>query len=282
MADIGKIMDRIDKVNADIDKRYERNKTLEAREQKLLGKLQATGVPINDYTDEKLQRAEWRKKPNSMGHYFYDEYKHPTIVDREYLEDNQEARSIDFDIRLNLGDQASNWNKLFELEDKLTDLQMKLQQEQLKQKELDDIPPILQELRQNIYDLFLNRYTGYKETSLEIASKIGGMYGSYRKEMMKELYVVYGAIVADYEYWADASDEEIEKRARRSADAYVMDLIRRVTKKVGTITVTSPSMDPLSMEELLETEEALMLTPLQQVVIIFRDFIIELFLDNND
>lgn len=236
MADIEKIMDRIDKVNADIDKRYERNKTLEAREQKLLGKLQATGVPINDYADEKLQRAKWRKKPNSMGHYFYDEYEHPTIVDREYLESNQEARSIDFDIRINLGEQASNWNKLFELEDKLMDLQMKLQQEQLKQKELDDIPPILQELRQNIYDLFLNRYTGYKETSLEIASKIGGMYGSYRKEMMKELFVVYGAIVADYEYWADASDEEIEKRARRSADAYVMDLIRRVTKKVGTIT----------------------------------------------
>ena len=236
MADIDKLMDRIDKVNADIEKRYERNKTLEAREQKLLSKLQATGVPINDYEDEKFFPSRYRKKPNTMGHHFYDEFQHPTIVEREYLENNQEARNIDFDIRINLGDQASNWNKLFDLEDKLTDLQMKLQQEQLKQKELDDIPPILQELRENIYDLFLNRYTGYKETSLEIASKIGNNYGSYRREMMKELYVVYGAIVADYEYWADATDEEIEKRAKRSADAYVMDLIRRVTKKVGTIT----------------------------------------------
>lgn len=236
MADIEKILDRIEKVNADMDKRQERAQKLEEREHKLVSKLKAMGIPVNDYEDEKFQRSKYNKKPNTMGHYFYDEFGHPTIVEREYLEDNQEARSLDFDIRINLSDQASNFNKLFELEDKLTELQMKLQQEQVKQKELDDIPPILQELRQNIYDLFLNRYNGYRETSLEIASKIGKSYGSYRKEMMKELYVVYGAIVADYEYWADASDEDIEKRARRSADAYVMDMIRRVTKKVGTIT----------------------------------------------
>ena len=236
MADIEKILDRIEKVNADMDKRQERARKLEEREHKLVSKLKAMGIPVNDYEDEKFQRSKYNKKPNTMGHYFYDEFGHPTIVEREYLEDNQEARNLDFDIRINLGDQASNFNKLFELEDKLTELQMKLQQEQLKQKELDDIPPILQELRENIYDLFLNRYNGYKETSLEIASKIGKIYGSYRKEMMKELYAVYGAIVADYEYWADASDEDIEKRARRSADAYVMDMIRRVTKKVGNIT----------------------------------------------
>ena len=236
MADIEKILDRIEKVNSDMDKRQERARKLEEREHKLVSKLKALGVPVNDYEDEKFQRSRYRKKPNTMGHYFYDEFEHPTIVEREYLENNQEARSLDFDIRLNLGDQASNFNKLFELEDKLTELQMKLQQEQVKQKELDDIPPILQELRQNIYDLFLNRYTGYRETSLEISTKIGKSYGSYRREMMKELYAVYGAIVADYEYWADASDEDIEKRARRSADAYVMDMIRRVTKKVGTIT----------------------------------------------
>lgn len=236
MADIEKIMDRIDKVNADIDKRHERADKLEAREQKLVSKLVAMGIPVNDYEDNKFQRSKYRKKPNTLGHYFYDEFGHPTIVDTEYLEGNQEARSIDFDIRLNLGEQASNFNKLFELEDKLTDLQMKLQQEQLKQKELDDIPPILQELRENIYQIFVNRYTGYRETSLEIASVIGNNYGSYRREMMKELFVKYGAIVSDYEYWADMSDEKLEKEARRSADAYVMDLIRRVTKKVGTIT----------------------------------------------
>lgn len=236
MADIEKIMDRIDKVNADIDKRHERADKLEAREQKLVSKLVAMGIPVNDYEDNKFQRSKYRKKPNTLGHYFYDEFEHPAIVDTEYLEGNQEARSIDFDIRLNLGEQASNMNKLFELEDKLTDLQMKLQQEQIKQKELDDIPPILQELRENIYKIFVNRYTGYRETSLEIASVIGNNYGSYRREMMKELFVKYGAIVGDYEYWADMSDEKLEKEARRSADAYVMDLIRRVTKKVGTIT----------------------------------------------
>ena len=233
MADIGKIMDQIDKIDSDIDKRKERAATLEAREAKYVQKLRDLGVEVGDY--EKFVISRYNKRPNSMGHHFYDDLASYDIVDRELFAD-QNIWQAYLSLISNLHDQASNWNKIFELEDKLTNYQMKLQQEQLKQKELDDIPPILQELRQNIYDLFLNRYTGYKETSLEIASKIGNNYGSYRKQMMRELSALYGAIVLDYEYWADASDEEIEKRARRSADAYVMDLIRRVTKKVGTIT----------------------------------------------
>ena len=171
-----------------------------------------------------------------MGHHYYDDLADHGTVDRQYWEDNREVYMLNFDLGHNLNEQAGNMNKLFDLEDKLTALQTKLQQEQLKQEEIDNIPPILQELRENIYDVFVNRFQSYRDTSLEIASIVGNKRGFYQREMLKELYVTYGAIVADYEYWADMSDEKLDKEARRSADSYVMDLIRRVTKKVGTIT----------------------------------------------
>ena len=154
--DITKIQDQLDKINADIVKREERIKTLEAREQKKKEALEkAVGMEV-DYNQDSYY-SRYNKKPNSIGHKFYDD-----MADVDFgipQEVWQEHSKEYFDLIYAIHDELACWNKIFELEDKKTKYETQLQMEIAKQKSVDDLPPIMKELKNGIYDMFLKRYT---------------------------------------------------------------------------------------------------------------------------
>lgn len=250
--DITKIQDQLDKINADIEKREERIKTLEAREQKkkeALEKVIGMEVDYNQYS----YYSRYNKKPNSMGHKFYDD-----MADVDFgipQEVWQEHSKEYFDLIYAIHDELACWNKIFELEDKKTKYETQLQMEIAKQKSVDDLPPIMKELKDGIYDMLLNRYTKYRDIASEVADRLSGLYGSSKQKEMRSLAYEYGAVAVDYEYWLDVSDETLEKRAKKDSYFYVLDLIRRVTKKVGTIqdyrnlTVNGPAINGVIIGE---------------------------------
>lgn len=251
--DITKIQDQLDKINADITKREERIKTLEAREQKKKEALEkAIGMKVADY-DKYSSYSRYSKKPNSMGHRFYDEFADidfgiSSEVAHEHWNEYYDLVSV-------IRDQLSCWNKIFELEDKKTKYETQLQMEIAKQKSVDDLPPIMKELKDGIYEMLLNRYTKYRDIASEVSGRLSGLFGSAKHKEMKSLAYEYGAVAVDYEYWLDVSDETLEKRAKKDSDFYVLDLIRRVTKKVGTIqdyrnlTVNGPAINGVIIGE---------------------------------
>lgn len=251
--DIQKIQDQLDKVNADIEKREERIRTLEAREQKKKEALEkVTGMKVLDY-DKYSSYSKYNKKPNSVGHRFYDEFADidfdiPSEVAHEYWKEYYDLVSV-------IRDQLSCWNKIYELEDRRTKLEMQYQIEIAKQKSVDDLPPIMKELKDGVYDMLLNRYNKYRDIAIEVSERLSGLTHSEKREEMKSLVNQYGGVAVDYEYWLDVSDAEIEKRAKRDSDFYVLDLIRRVTKKVGAIqdyrnlTVNGPAINGVIIGE---------------------------------
>lgn len=251
--DITKIQDQLDKINADITKREERIKTLEAREQKKKEALEkAIGMEVADY-DKYSNYSKYTKKPNSMGHRFYDEY---ADIDFGISSDvAHEHWKEYYDLICVIRDQLSCWNKIFELEDKKTKYETQLQMEIAKQKSVDDLPPIMKELKDGIYEMLFNRYTKYRDIASEVANRLSGLYGSAKQKEMKRLAYEYGAVAVDYEYWLDVSDKTLENRAKKDSDFYVLDLVHRVTKKVGAIqdyrnlTVNGPAINGVVIGE---------------------------------
>ena len=251
--DITKIQDQLDKINADIAKREERIKTLESREQKKKEALEKViGMEVADY-DKYSNYSKYNKRPNSMGHRSYDEYADidfgiSSEVEHEHWKEY-------YDLVCVIRDQLSCWNKIFELEDKKTKWETQLQMEIAKQKSVDDLPPIMKELKDGIYEMLLNRYTKYRDIASEVADRLSGLYGYVKQKEMKSLAYEYGAVAVDYEYWLDVSDKALENRAKKDSDFYVLDLIRRVTKKVGTIqdyknlTVNGPAINGVIIGE---------------------------------
>lgn len=259
MATITELQDKLAKYEADIQKRMDRIAKLEQKELKLKKKLEDLGVTIPEF--DKYVRSSYAKKPNSMGHYNYTSYFSLRDVlsaeDWSIIFNKMDANRATlwepiYDYEHAIQDQLSSWNKIFEIEDKITNVQIKLQQEQVKQSEVEEIPPILQDLKQNVYEYFINRYNKYRERAKKIQDKIYQiclLKKEYRKEEMDALYLVYGDLVSDYERWVSMTDNKLENEAKRSAESYVLDLIRRVTKKIGNIidysdlTVNGPALN---------------------------------------
>lgn len=228
--DIQKIQDQLDKVNADIEKREERIKALEAREQKKKTAFEkAIGFEI-DYDKYVFNK---RAKSNLVGHKYYDELADIDFgISNDVERDNFEEY---YNLLTAIRDQLSCWNKIFDLEDRRTKLETQLQMEIAKQNSIEELPPIMKELKQGIYEMLLNRYFQYRENAIEVEKQLFELPKSEAKKLMKSLIYEYGAVALDYEYWCDCSDEDLKKRATKDSDFYVLDLIRRVTKKVGTI-----------------------------------------------
>ena len=231
MADIQVIKDRLAKYEADIQKRMERLQKLEQRESKLVDKIRATGVEVLPY--EKFVRSRWSKKPNSMGHYNYDSFPDIDIIDRDiFINADTTLRTMVHDVIYNIRDQISCWNKIFEIEDKITTTKEKLQSAQEKQDALTDIPPILQELQKEMENDLTRRYLEVWHAAQE-TRKRRIANPKFREEIMREFNVMYGA--SAYEYNLSRDEEDVIKDAKRDAEYYVLDLLRRVTKKVGEI-----------------------------------------------
>lgn len=239
-----KIMDiqtKIDKVMADMEKRMDRLHKLEAKEEVLVNKIKALGVDVPQY--EKFQRSKYAKSPNTMGHWRYDELSNPLsnhlfqYFDRDLIQNNFTIWEAVYDLINNLRDQASSWNKYFELEDKLTTLKTKLQQEQVRQKEVDEIPPILRQLKEEIFKNVLAGLVELREKVYEFASELRQVpMREYKKrqEMERQFAQRYGS--GTFDRLIEATDEQLEKEANKTAESYVLNLIARVTKKIGTIT----------------------------------------------
>jgi hypothetical protein len=188
-----------------------------------------------------------------MGHKFYDDMADVDFgIPRDVWQEHSKEY---FDLIYAIHDELACWNKIFELEDKKTKYETQLQMEIAKQKSVDDLPPIMKELKDGIYDMFLKRYTKYRDIASEVSRRLSGLFGSAKHKEMKSLAYEYGAVAVDYEYWLDVSDETLENRARKDSDFYVLDLIRRVTKKVGTIqdyrnlTVNGPAINGVIIGE---------------------------------
>lgn len=210
--DIQKIQDQLDKVNADIEKREERIKTLEAREQKKKEVLEkAINMELADY-DKYSNYSRYNKKPNSMGHRFYDEYADIDFgISSEVAHEHGKEY---YDLVSVIREQLACWNKIFELEDKKTKYETQFQMEIAKQKSVDDLPPIMKELKDGIYEMLLNRYTKYRDIASEVARRLSGLFGSAKQKEMRSLAYEYGAVAIDYEYWLDVSDEVLEKKSQ--------------------------------------------------------------------
>ena len=237
MATVAEIQEKINKANADIEKRMERVTKLEAKEVKLLNALKAFGIDISDYNRDEF-RSKRAKKPNTYGHFFYDDLCASDVLRNhisnfEIIQNDNNAWSAFLDLTNCINSQSGSWNKIFELEDKLTRLDTELQKAQLKQKEVEDIPPILEELRTAIYESILNNMKHMRDEIIACKQRMRE-HPDMRREIMEQLFERIGK--TNYQMFSGRADEELEKFAEKDAEHYVLDLIHRVTKKVGKIT----------------------------------------------
>jgi predicted nucleic acid-binding Zn-ribbon protein len=230
MSKIQEIQEKIDKINNDIDKRMEKISKLEQKELVLQNKLRKTGVEFSDYN--KFIRSSYAKKPNSKGHYKYDEYV--DIGDQIGLSNIDDSNIFNayLDLINNIRDQLSCWNKIFDLEDKLTNLETKLQMELAKQSEIDDIPPIFKELKMEVANDLYNRYKRVYEAVMNLKNEIRNN-PLERKNLLNSFAEIYGS--GAYDRFERTTLTKLKEDADKDADAYVLDLIRRVTKKIGNI-----------------------------------------------
>ena len=154
--------------------------------------------------------------------------------------------------------------KLKELEEKRARAEARYQQDLLKQRKIDDIPPILKELKDEVF----NKFYGWemtvwndikdarardKEAYDAECERVGRFNAKYGRKNLEALFEKYGEKrVRDLMY---QTEEDIRKTCNRYADGYVMNLIDRVTKYVGQITdysdllLTGPSINGIIIGE---------------------------------
>jgi len=135
--------------------------------------------------------------------------------------------------------------KLKELEEKRARAEAHYQQDLLKQKKIEDIPPILKELKDEIFHKFYdyemkvwNEIREAKAKDKEIydaeCERVGRFHAVYERKNVEAMFDKYGEQrVRDLMYQTEA---DIRKACTRYADGYVMNLIDRVTKYIGQIT----------------------------------------------
>lgn len=222
MITIDTIRERLAKLEADVVKKEDRINKLEQRRQKLMDKCRQLGLtPIED-----IQYKESRYH-NKYGTHFYDEFNIEVFDEesRDIIRNSEdfEIRSAWIDLLTNVQNIVCAKNKLIELEEKIKDNEERLAKMTEKEEKLYDMPPLFLEL----IDAMIP----------ECEKNIKFRYDHIRQlkatgKTTKELYRVFGS---DYDRAMKYDEVEIRQLAERSAKAYVSDLYRRVTKKVGDI-----------------------------------------------
>jgi hypothetical protein len=105
----------------------------------------------------------------------------------------------------------------------LTKLDVDLQRAEMKEQSVSEIPPILKELQDELYEKLVNHDKNLRDEIIDYFRENGS-------SKTLEKYGKYNFNVLRYR-----SDEQIEKACASESEAYVIDLINRVTKKVGKI-----------------------------------------------
>lgn len=215
------IRERLEKLYADVEKREARIAKLEQKRQKLMDKCRSLGLtPLED-----IQYIE-SKYHNKYGVHFYADRS--DVLDAESEEfarntDDREIRGAWFDLIYVVGDIISAKNKLIEIDEKIRDNEERLSKMEEKEQKIYDMPPLFLELIDHMIP--------------ECEKNIKFRYDHIRQlkatgKTTTELYRVFGS---DYDRAMKYDEVEIRQLAERSAKAYVSDLYRRVTKKVGDI-----------------------------------------------
>lgn len=243
---IKEINDKIIKAEHDIQKRVERISKLEQKEIKLKTQLQDMGCIFEDYN--KFERSRYSKNPNSYGHYKYNEnFSVADHITNWYdVRDNHNIWVTELDMEDCITAQLSSWNKIFEIEDKITRLKTQLQKLQVRNDEIEEMPPIFKELKDAIYEEIVDIYKNAKEeTTKAVERAIHNR--TFRTKIMQELYSKIGKGLAQFVRFRTV--EELTKVAEKDAENYILNLIGRVTKYVGKITdysnivLTGPSIN---------------------------------------
>ena len=222
MITIDTIRERLAKLEADVVKKEDRINKLEQRRQKLMDKCRQLGLtPIDD-----IQYKESRYH-NKYGTHFYDEFD-IDVLDEEstHLVRNSEdfeIRSAWIDLLTNVQNIVGAKNKMIELEEKIKDNEERLEKMTEKEEKLYDMPPLFLEL--------IDAMIPECEKSIEY------IYEHIRqlKATGTPVSKLYKAFGSDYDKAMAWDKNEIRQLAERRAQAYVSDLYRRVTKKVGDI-----------------------------------------------
>jgi hypothetical protein len=225
MATIEEINDKIDKVDTDIQKRLEKIHKLEDKELSLRNKLDSIGVVIYDF--DKYVKSKYSKTPNTHGHYHYDEYADivwDSVENKDLIRDDSTAWDIFSKYQDCIRNQLSSWNKIFDLEDRLTKLESELQRAEVKQKRVTDIPLIIKELQNELCNELIEQDKKLRDDIVNYFRNFG------KTDTIKK----YGKV--NFNMFINATDEDIERQCAKDAEYYVLDLIDRVTNKIGKIT----------------------------------------------
>lgn len=242
MATVADIQTKIDKVKADIAKREERDAKLKAKVDKMVAKLNQGGITVPKYNMEDFRSSRVERK-NTFGRIWCDRYSVSDFFRQELRQQlgddcfqtisNMGLYDVWYDMETSIADRCDNNNKLFELEDRLTKLNIELQQAVVKQQEVEGIPPILKELQESIYDELIDYYKNIIEKIKECKQKMRNN-PTFRMEILKETFAEIGK--TNYQMFDGKSEDDAQRIAEREAEFYVLDIINRVTKKVGNIT----------------------------------------------
>lgn len=212
------IRERLAKLESDVEKKEDRINKLEQKRQKLMDKCRQLGLtPIED-----IQYKESRYH-NKYGTHFYDEFDIEVLEDDIRSVDDTTLRNAWIDLLTNVQNIVGTKNKLIELEEKIKDNEERLAKMTEKEEKLYDMPPLFLEL--------IDAMIPECEKSIE-----------YTYEHIRQLKAtgtpvskLYKAFGSDYDKAMAWDKNEIRQLAERKAQAYVSDLYRRVTKKVGDI-----------------------------------------------
>lgn len=212
------IRERLAKLEADVAKKEDRIDKLEQKRQKLMNKCRQLGLtPIED-----IQYKESRYH-NKYGTHFYDEFDVEVIEDDIRGVDDTTLRNAWIDLLTVTQDIVRSKNKIIEIDEKIRDNQSRLDKMTEKEEKLYDMPPLFLEL--------IDAMIPECEKSIEY------LYEHIRqlKATGTPVSKLYRAFGSDYDKAMAWDKNEIRQLAERKAQAYVSDLYRRVTKKVGDI-----------------------------------------------
>lgn len=212
------IRERLAKLEADVAKKEDRIDKLEQKRQKLMNKCRQLGLtPIED-----IQYKESRYH-NKYGTHFYDEFDVEVLEDDIRGVDDTTLRNAWIDLLTVTQDIVRSKNKIIEIDEKIRDNQSRLDKMTEKEEKLYDMPPLFLEL--------IDAMIPECEKSIEY------LYEHIRqlKATGTPVSKLYRAFGSDYDKAMAWDKNEIRQLAERKAQAYVSDLYRRVTKKVGDI-----------------------------------------------
>ena len=231
----------LDKVISDIEKRQALNAK---REQK-----------INDARDTLVSMGLWDAETDKRTIELSGDY---------YRSLDDKTRGLLWDLGSWIRELKESEKKLKELEAKRVRAEERYQRDLIEQGKIDDLPPILRELKDEIF----NKFYGYemkvwneirearakdKEEYDAECERVGRFNAVYDRKNVKAMFEKYGEQrVRDLMYQTEA---DIRKACTRYAEGYVMNLIDRVTKYIGQITdysglyLTGPSINGIVVGE---------------------------------